>query len=243
MLSTTPRITRFLRRARLSFVGGALAALLVTAASQAGHAADLFDKLPAATRAALERGEQVVRTQDVSGSNWPAVTIYQLVDVTPEVAAAVFTDYGDQINYLRECCGLRQAVVRDPAVAGNPRVVRVFYELQVPVFSNERYELLETITKSEDGSYSITWKKVGTSGHAEDIVGRVYFEPRGSGTLISYYNLVKMNVFGSSLFAGSSVDRTKSTVNAFARRMEQVAAHGGEKLEKQLERLRAAVGG
>jgi len=241
MPSTTHRSTRFLRHARLSLAGAALAALSLAAAPVL--AADLFDKLPVAVRAQLERGEQVVRTHDVPGSNWPAVTVYQLADVPPEVAAAVFTDFADQVSFLRACCGVRQSVLRDAAVAGDPRVVRVFYELSVPVFSNERYELLETISKGDDGSYSVIWKKIGESGHAEDIVGRVYFEPRGAGTLVSYYNLVKMNVFGSSLFAGQSVDRTRSTVNAFVRRMEQIQAHGGEKLEADLARLRAAVGG
>lgn len=205
--------------------------------------ADIFENLPARSRAQLERGEQVVRTQDMEGSKWPAVTIYQLVSVPPEIAVAVFTNFAAQPNYLRDCCGLIQAVIKDPAVGGNPRVQRVFYEIQVPIFANERYELLETLSKGEGGSYLVSWKKVGESGRADDIVGRATFEPHGNGTLFAYYNYVKMNAFGSGPLAGQSVDRTKSTVDAMVKHMQSEYTASGRRLRSEVARLRQALGG
>jgi len=216
---------------------------LAVALAAPAAAAELFDKLPARVRAQRERGEQVVRTQEMGGSKWPAVTVYQLAAVPPEVAMAVFTDFAEQPSYLRACCGLVRAVVRDAAVGENPRVQRVFYELEVPIFSNERYELLETLSKGQDGSYSVTWKKIGEGGRSDDIVGRAYFEPRGNGTLFSYYNYVKMNAFGSGPLAGQSVDRTKRTIDAMTRHMEKRYAAGGRRLRADIARLRAAFDG
>lgn len=224
-----------------ALVGAALAALAATSAGVA-LAANSFENLPAAARAQLQRGEQVVRTRDMPGSSWPAVTIYQLAGVPAEAAAAIFTDFGDQSGYLRDCCGLRQSVVRDAAVNGDARVQRVFYEISVPVFSNEKYELLETLSKNDDGSYTVTWKKIGSGGHSEDIVGRATFEPHGDGSLFTYHNFVKMNALGSGLFSGESVDKTKVTVNAMVRHMEQIYTQGGNRLRSNLQRLRNAVG-
>jgi hypothetical protein len=220
----------------------ALLAGLAVALAAPLASAELFERLPATARAQLQRGEQVVRTQDMEESKWPAVTVYQLVSVPPEAAAAIFTNFAAQPGYLRECCGLVQAVVRDPAVGGDPRVQRVFYELEVPVFANERYELIETLSRGEGGSYSVTWKKVGGGGRSEDIVGRAYFEPHGNGTLFLYYNYVKMNAFGAGAFSGQSVDRTRTTVDAMVKHMQEVYAAGGRRLRDDIERLRGALG-
>lgn len=218
-----------------------LVALAVSLAAPAASAG-LFDKLPARTQAQIDRGEQVVRTQDVDGSKWPAVTIYQLAAVPPEVAMAVFTDFTEQPNYLRDCCGLVSARIVDAAVGGDPRVLRVAFELSVPIFSNERYELMERLSKEEDGSYRVTWRKVGSGGHADDIVGEAYFEPHGEGTLISYYSSVKMSVFGSGVFASRSVQRTRRTLNAFIKQMHDEYAAGGRRMRNDIARLRAIFG-
>lgn len=215
---------------------------LAVALAAPGASAELFDKLPARSRAQLERGEQVVRTQDMEGSKWPAVTVFQLASVPPEIAAAVFTDFAAQPSYLHNCCGLIQAIVKNPAVGGNPRVQRVFYEIEVPVFANERYELLETISKGEDGTYSVTWKKIGSGGRADDVVGRADFEPHGDGTMFVYYNYVKMNAFGSGAFADQSVERTALTVNAMVKHMQHVYTSGGRRLRADVARLRQALG-
>ncbi|APR83698.1 Hypothetical protein A7982_09047 [Minicystis rosea] len=238
----TRRLLTIPRRARLSLGALAMAALAAAAVSLAAPSAlaNLYDRLPARSRAALDRGAQVVRTQEMEGSKWPAVTVYQLVAVPPEVAMAVFTDFGGQAAYLKDCCGLLQSIVKDPAVDGDPRVQRVFYEIAVPVFSNEQYELLETLAKNTDGSYSVTWRKIGTGGHSDDIVGQAIFEPQGDGTLLYYNNFVKMNAVGAGLFAGRSVDATKTTIRAMARNMEERYAAGGRRLRDDLARLRAA---
>ena len=223
-------------------IAAALTALAVTLLAM-GAFADVFSKLSSDSQAKLGRGEMVVRTQDMSGSNWPAVTLYQLVDATPEEAVAVFTDYASQAGYLGDCCGVVRAVVNDPAVGGDPRVQRVLYEIKVPVFANDQYELVETLSQGEGGTYSVSWRKVGNAGRTDNIIGRAYFEPHGNGTLFLYDNFIKMTAFGSGLFAGQALEKTKTTVDAMARRMEQLHERGGPDLQANLARLRAALGG
>lgn len=219
-----------------------MSALGVMVASQSASAR-VVDQLSAAEIAQLDRGVPVVKTQDMPDSSWPAVTVYQLVNTTPEEAMAVFTDFGEQASYLRACCGVLQSRVIDTAVGGNRRVQRVLYELEVPVVSNERYELREELSKGPGGSYSVSWRKVSTGGHSDDIVGRATFEPRGEKTVFSYYNFTKISEFGAGFFANQSVERAQRTVVEMARHMEKEQASGGVDFQRDLFRLRAALSG
>jgi hypothetical protein len=204
--------------------------------------AGAIDSLSLAERLRLDAGGSVVHTEDIAGSSWPATTVYRLVDTTPEVAAAVFTDFGEQTSYLKDCCGLLRSQVLDSAVGGDRRVQRVLYELEVPIFSNERYELREEVSKGEGGSYRVVWGKISPGGHSDAIFGRALFEPYDGKTLFSYYNFTRMTEFGSGVFAGESVARTDKTVGEMARHIEQESASGGSRFAADLSRLRAAVG-
>jgi hypothetical protein len=219
----------------------AMAALTITLVAR-GALAGMFEQLPDDVRARLERGEQVVRTESKEGSAWPAVTVYQMVAASPEEAMAVFTDYGAQASYLGDCCGLLQSVVRDAAVGDDPRAQRVFYEVSVPVVGKDQYELVEVMSKGDDDSYGVSWRKVGGGGHSEAISGRAHFEPHHYKTLFYYHNFAKVNAFGAGLFSDWSVDKTKTTVDAMSKHMEQMHASGGAELEAEIARLHAALG-
>ena len=219
-----------------------MSALGVLVASQSAMAS-VLDPLSVAERVEIDKGEVIVKSQDMPGSSWPSVTVYQLVNTTPEEAMAVFTNYGEQATYLRGCCGVLESRVLDAAVGGDRRIQRVLYELEVPVVANERYELREEMSKGPSGSYSVTWRKVSTGGHSDDIVGRATFEPRGGKTAFSYNNFTKINEFGAGFFADQSVERTQKTVEVMAKQMEKEQASGGAGFQRDLFRLRAALGG
>jgi hypothetical protein len=223
-------------------LGSAATAALTITFMARGALASMFEQLPADDRARLERGEQVVRTQNLAGSSWPAVTVYQMVEASPEEAMAVFTDFGSHASVLRDCCGVLQSVVRDAAVGGDTRVLRVFYEVRVPVVSNDEYELIQVMSKGDDDTYLVSWRKAGSGGHSEGITGRAQFEPHDSKTLYYYYNFVKVNAFGASLFSGWAVDRAKAGVDAMSKHIEQMHANGGNALDAEITRLRAALG-
>jgi hypothetical protein len=219
-----------------------MSALGVMVASQSASARALA-QLSGEELAQIDRGVPIVKSQDMPGSSWPAVTVYQIVNTTPEEAMAVFTDYGEQASYLKGCCGVLDSRVLDAAVGGDKRVQRVLYELQVPVVANERYELREEMSKSPYGSYRVVWRKVSLGGHSQDIVGQATFEPRGGKTLFSYNNFTRINELGAGFFANQSVERARQTVAAMARHMEEEQASGGVGFQRDLFRLRAALGG
>ncbi len=219
----------------------ALTALGLMLAPQPASAS-VLDDLTSAERLLVDGGTPLVKSRDVSGSSWPSVFVYQIVNTTPEKAMAVFTDYGQQASYLKACCNVLVSRVLDPAVDGDLTAQRVLYEIQVPIVSNERYELREEMSRGEDGSYRVVWAKVSTGGHSDAIVGRAVFEPYKGKTLFFYYNYTKMTMAGAGLFAGESVKRTQETVTAMARHMEQESAAGGARLEANVARVRAALG-
>jgi hypothetical protein len=219
----------------------ALSALGLMLAPQAASAS-VLDELTPAERLLVDGGTPLVKSRDVAGSSWPSVFVYQTVNSTPEEAMAVFTDYGQQSSYLKSCCGVVVSRVLDPAVDGDLREQRVLYEIQVPVVSNERYELREGMSRGEDRSYRVVWAKVSTGGRSDAIVGRAVFEPYEGKTLFFYYNYTKITAAGAGLFAGESVKRTRETVTTMARRMEQESAAGGARLEANVARVRAALG-
>ena len=219
----------------------ALSALGLMFGSRSASAA-VIDQLSVLERAQLASGAAIVKTQELPGSSWPAVSVYQLVNATPEAAMADFTDYNRQSSYLKECCGLLVSRVLDPAVGGDLRVQRVLYELEVPIFANERYELREEMSRLEDGSYRVVWGKVSTGGHSDSIFGRAMFEPYDGKTLFYYYNFTKITTMGAGFFAKASVERAQTTVTAMARHMEQQATSGGATLRENLARVRAALG-
>jgi hypothetical protein len=207
-----------------------------------GAAASTIDALPPASRLQIDAGVTVVRTRAMPGSSWPSVTVYQLVDTTPEAAMAIFTDYDEQASYLKDCCGVLRSRVLDAAVGGDPRVQRVLFEIEVPVVSNETYELREEMSRGTDGSYRVVWSKVSAGGHSDAIVGRALFEPRGGKTVFSYHNYTQITAFGAGLFADASVKRAQVTAQAIARHMARESAAGGPGFQADLARLRAALG-
>lgn len=218
----------------------ALSALGLMFASRSASAA-VIDQISTADRVQLAAGVVIVKMRDMPGSSWPAVSVYQIVNTTPEVAMADFTDYNLQASYLRECCGVLVSSVLDSAVGGDRRVQRVLYELEVPIFANERYELREEMSKEED-TYRVVWGKVSAGGHSEGIFGRAVFEPYGDKTLFHCYNFTRITTTGAGLFAGESVKRAQKTVTAMARHMEREAAGGGKRLRENLARVREALG-
>ena len=219
----------------------ALSALGLILAPQAAFAG-VLDDLPLAERLLVDAGTPLVKSREVAGSSWPAVSVYQIVNTTPEKATAVFTDYGQQSSYLKDCCGVVVSRVLDPAIGGDLRAQRVLYEIEVPVVSNEQYELREEMSRGEDGSYRVIWAKVSAGGRSDNILGRAVFESYKDRTLFFYYNYTKMTMAGAGLFAGESVRRTQETVTAMARRMEQESAAPGLRLEANVARVRAALG-
>ena len=144
--------------------------------------------LTPAQRAALEVGRTVVTTEQRPTSAWPAVTVYALIDATPEQAAAIFTDVESHSQYIGSVTKSRISRVIDNAT------MEVDYTLKLPVVSDEDYTVRDHISRAGD-TYRVDWTLVRASSTA-GTVGHALFMPytnartARAGTLLKYHNFV-----------------------------------------------------
>lgn len=179
---------------------------LLAAAIALPARAQVERELSAAQRTVVEDGGQVFLTWNVAGSPWPRACVFEYIDATPEEAAAAFTNYARQREYIP---GLRRARVSRVVDA---TTVEVDYTLDVPIVADEDYTVRDHLSSYDGGaSYRVDWTLVrATSTKATD--GAVRFEPHHidrsgrDGTLMAYCNLV---VPGSRL-AGLSFIRSRA---------------------------------
>lgn len=148
------------------------------------------DTLTVAQRDTLDRGGHVVLSRERPGSPWPAVTVYVLIDASPEEAAAVFTDYNAHHTYIPSVKQSRISRSIDAATS------EVDYVVALPIVSDERYTVLDRISMdTAGGGYRVDWTLVrasttkATVGHARFLPYRNARTGR-AGTLLEYFDFV-----------------------------------------------------
>jgi len=199
-------------------------------------------QLSAEQRATLERGGHVLVTQQREKSPWPAITVYRLVDATPEEAAAVFVDYDAHHAYIPTLLSSRVSQRIDAATAD------VDYVADVPMFRDEHYTVRDRVVRDSTGAYLVTWTLLratttqASNGHCR-FSRYVYAGAPREATLIEYHNFAIPGSRLASLgFVRSRILRQSAeTVEAMARRTMAVRADSAA-LARELSLLRRAVG-
>jgi hypothetical protein len=196
--------------------------------------AGIFDGLTPDQQAAVQNGEQVFVTQDVSGAPWPKVFIYQRLDATPEEAAAVFSDYALQSSYMPK---LKKSAL---STRSSKTTVDIDYTLSMPwPLSDQNYTTRDTVSEA-GGTYSVTWSLVrGDAVKRSD--GTISFEALGTGSVMSYYNFV----IPSSSFAGAlknqATEQVKAVAGAFLDQVAKERSDDQDQLQQQIQALRDAL--
>src|SRR5262245_57415956 len=130
----------------------AFATVLAVVLTQAAHAG-VYDKLTPEQKAKIDKGEQVVVTQEVASSAWPKVFIYQRIDATPEEAAAVFHDYEAVPGYQND-------ITKAKIVSRSGASTVIDYKLETP-WASEAYTVRDTVSLVDGGkTYRDDWKLV-----------------------------------------------------------------------------------
>ena len=188
--------------------------------------------------AAIQKGEQILCTEDVSGSSWPRVYIYQRVEATPEEAAAVMFDVEASTQYIPS---MKYAKIKNFVDA---KTLEVDYTMSVPVLSDENYtvkDILSTVTDSTGGKgYRFDWSKIRADS-AKEIIGSAVLTQLGTGTLISYINFVKPGMAFAGLFKGRAIEQVKIGVQALSKRITEGHINPDPYLNRELETLRKAL--
>jgi hypothetical protein len=226
-------------RPRYGSVAVALAGALFTTGLGAQTTAA---ELTADQRRLIDAGEQVFVTRDSAKTAWPMAWVYQFIDARPEEAAAVFADAERQVDYVPDL--KRSRVLRTIA----PNVIEVAQEMRVPIVRDEWWEVRDSVTARDDGSYRIAWTLV-RARTTKSVAGYAHFERHHNaltgrdGTLLTYHNFV---VPGSRIARIGPIERhalkkLRETARAMRDQVERERAHDPELLAKQIAALREMV--
>ena len=159
---------------------------------------------------------------DWDQSSWPRITVYRLVNATPEETMAVMWDFPLQPKYMTD-------TVVSSVVSANPtpNQAKVDYVVKLPIYGNTSYTVLDTISSYDKGSSFKFGCQLVSGSMVKSIDGTALFEPHtlkdGSTVTIMIYSslIVPKLIPASSLTTQAGIDSFKGTVNAIAKQVEQ----------------------
>lgn len=197
--------------------------------------AGVYDELGDSDKARVQNGEQVFLTEDVDGSSWPRVKIYQRTDATPEESIAVMSDFESQPSYISDVLYCKIVSWVDHATN------QVAYKVHVPVLADEKYTVQNHLAKYDgESSYRLDWTMVRADS-ASDIAGSARFEPLGTGTIFAYTNFVNPTSSFAGFVKGRALKSMAETVKLIGAQINKEHRLQDATLAKELTALRAAV--
>ena len=186
--------------------------------------------------AELSLGKPLVCHREIEGKPWPEMTIWQLVNCSPEVVAGVFWDTELDTMYLPGC--LEARIVARPS----PSVQTARFRLKMPLFlPDEVYVSNIELIPQPPGSYKITWK-VTESVYAKSCSGEILIEPRAGKTLIRYRNFMDPRSRIAGLLKRPGMDRVVESFQALVSQTAKAAAGAPALLERERKALQLASG-
>jgi hypothetical protein len=197
-------------------------------------AASILSELSAAQRGQMKDGSQVVITEDIEGKPWPRITVYRLIDASPEQVTAVFFDYESAKTFVPNV--IKSQIANKLSAC----TMDVDYGLDVPIFPDEFYTVRNNLRPVEGNSYCIDWKLL-RSVLTKDSVGSVRVEPWEGKAVIRYENLVTPASNIAVLLRNKAIEQMKETTQALASRVEKEKSADSSELKRQVAALRAAL--
>jgi hypothetical protein len=181
--------------------------------------------------AKLTNKELIVHSKDVSGCPWPETTVFALIDASPVEAAALFSNYQDQKEYVPNL------IKSDPIGKTAENETIVDFEMHIPwPLANSKYSTCNVFTRSENNEYEISWYLV-ESKSLVDSKGMVQFIPYGRKTLLKYRSLIHPDSKLASMFSSKAMSGMVKTVQAIATYIELTKKKNPEKVQKLVASL------
>jgi len=185
--------------------------LLVASAS----ADPVFSELSPTQVAALEKGDVVVRSEEVPGGVWPRIIAYVRIKATVDAVERVFRDYASASAFIP---GLRKAeVLKRP----DPDTYDVRYTNTMPVVGDTQSTVRNRYSR-QGNALIMRWDLI-ESAHAEESTGELRVEPldRLQGSIMRYVNYVRPKLSIARLAAGAAANEVKKTVLALKKESER----------------------
>lgn len=182
-------------------------------------------------RARLTNKELVVRSEEVPRCPWPEITVFTLIDVLPVEAAALFSNYQDQKEYVPNL------IKSNPVGKTAENETIVDFEMHVPwPLTNYKYSTCNVFNKLENNEYEISWYLVESNSLVASR-GIVQFIPYGKKTLLKYRSLIHPDSRLASMFSSKARSGIANTVQAIATYIESTKKKNPEKIQKLIGSL------
>jgi hypothetical protein len=234
-----------IKKLNLSIFSLLATALAFTASTaQAG----IFTGLAPDEQNTINKGEQVIHTEEVEGSVWPSIIVYQYVKATPDQVAAVMFDYAlHQTMFSKEVTsGRREGVIRSVPKNPGSADTEIDYTMNFPkvmgvTLPDEAYTTRNKLSTMGVDGYEINWTFIKATS-MKDCSGSSKFEKLGNGTLIAYTNFINPpRPSLAKLIKKMAITRVQDTVKQLAEQTTAEATGDTAKLNAQLSVLQAAL--
>jgi hypothetical protein len=231
---------------------GIILSMSLMACASVAHA-DMYSNLGPDDQSAIDHDQQVAPApEDVDGSAWPRVTIYQRVAATPAQAASVMFDYAlhktmfgpAMANGKVSKPGITASTPVTPgAAASDINYTMVFPSVLGIALPDEHYTVHDVLSAYGDGAFQIAWTMVKASS-MKDTTGVVKFEPLPGGyTLVGYTNFISPpRPPLAKLIKSMYVQQVKDTVTSLVGQISNESSSNRSQLDSQLAKLNAALG-
>lgn len=184
----------------------------------------------------LNQNKMQTITEVVDGKVWPKVTIKALIETTPIKAAAIFSAFDYQKNYIPDM--MVSKVLSQP----KPSEVHVYYELDMPWPINKGiYTNGHKISAPNEGQYQISWYSI-KSDIAEDLKGSALFVPYENKTLLIYQTQVDPKSFFAGIFKKLMVKDVEKSLIKIVETIEK-KQNESDFMEKYTKKFQNALSG
>jgi hypothetical protein len=189
-----------------------LGLVLLTASAAAGP---VLSELSPAQIGTLEKGEVVIRSEEVPGGVWPRIIAYVRIKANVDAVEKVFRDYASASSFVP---GLRKAeVLKRP----DPDTYDVRYTNTMPVVGDTQCTVRNRYSRQGD-ALVMRWSLI-ESAHADESTGELRVEPldKPQGSIMRYVNYVRPKLSIARLAAGAAANEVKKTVLALKKESER----------------------
>ncbi len=181
--------------------------------------------------AKLTNKELIIHSRGIPKCPWPEITVFTLIDVSPVDAAALFSNYQDQKEYIPDL------IKSEPMRKIAENEVIVDFEMHLPwPLSNSKYSTGNVFSRLDDNEYEIAWYLV-ESDSLIDSKGAVRFIPYGKRTLLKYQSFIHPDSTFACLFSSKAQGGVAKTVQAVVTYIEGTKKKDPGKLQKLIDEL------
>lgn len=181
-------------------------------------AAEILNDLDPEQKSQLEKGELIVRSEDVKGGRWPKLMLYTKVDAPVSSVEGVFRDYAGASSYIPNL--ISAEVLEHPS----KDVYRVRYTQTMPLLGDSVSTVINRYSY-EGSTLVVRWNLV-EANYADVSEGELRVEPLGKGAVLRYTNYVKPKSSLAVMAKGAALGEARKTVLAIKAESEKRHAAG-----------------